>query len=251
MQDFSSSYQIPRAQSIVHQFFFILLLLLNRNGPVRCQSNECRDVNFNPTACLPGPENIARGRPITITPNSSTCGSPASGYCRPRPRNGCFMCNSSNPSETHAPENMVNANDPPSGFWDLGIRPTWWQSITWWDAQQRGLLIDNTVKVNVTFSFNKTYAVTGNVKVTFYSAKPKAVIIERSTDFGQTWTPFGYFADNCQTRFATPIPTKLSVATVNNFQAYCEQSTNTVAEQVEFDISSMRGYFHQCYTFLY
>ena len=232
MQGHLASYPSRGRYSYVQKLCFILLLVLERDRLVTCQVSDCRDVNFNQIACLPGPENVARGRPISITPNRTTCGSPASGYCRPKPRNGCFMCNSSNPSQTHAPENMINSNDPPSGFWDLGRKPTWWQSVTWWDARQRGLLIDGTVKVNVTFSFNKSYVITGNVRVTFYSAKPKAAIIERSTDFGQTWKPYGYFADNCQTRFSTPIPTRLSVSTVNNFQAYCEQTTNTVAEQV-------------------
>lgn len=226
------SHQLSASNCYLQKLCLLFLFLSDLNRKVNCQSGECKGVNLNVIACLPGPENVARGRRITISPNVSTCGSPPSGYCRPKPRNGCFTCNSSNPSQTHVPANMFNDNDPPSGFWDAGIKPKWWQSITWWDARQRGLLIDNTLKVNVTFSFNKTFDITGAMKVTFYSAKPKAVIIERSVDFGKSWTAYSYFADNCATRFATPIPTRITAKTVNNFLAYCEESRSTIAQQV-------------------
>lgn len=145
------------------------------------------------------------------------------------------MCDATNATLNHDPQNMVNRNDPPSSFWDYGFKPTWWQSITWWDASQRGVLIDNTVKVNITFSFNKTYDITGDIKVTFYSAKPKAIIFEKSTDTGLTWTPYAYFADSCATRFSTPIEKKTSAETFINFKAYCEEDTSTIAEQVEIN----------------
>ena len=229
-------YPIQSSYFYIQKFCLILLLLICRSRLTYCQTVECRDVNLNPIACLPGPENIVRGRPVTISPDVSTCGSPASRYCRPRPRNGCFFCNNSNPSTSHGPEKMIDSYNPPSGFWDLGAKPTWWQSITWWDARQRGLLIDNTVKVNVTFSFNKTFVITGDITVTFYSAKPKAVIIERSNDSGRTWMPYSYFADNCNSRFATPILKKTSAITVDNFRAYCVEATNPAAEQVNSTI---------------
>eukprot|EP00795_Rhopilema_esculentum_P010926 gene10926-19760_t len=195
---------------------------------------SCLDGSSNPIVCMPGPENLVMGRVIHATPNTSTCGNPASGYCRPRPNRVCDICNSSNPSKQHGTQNMQDS-DYPSGYWGAVYKPTWWQSITWWDAQQRGLLIGNTVKVNLTLSMNKSFDITGDIKgdikITFYSSRPKAMIIERSADFGRSWQPYSYYADNCDTRFATPILKKTSATIVDNYRAYCEENRNTVAEQ--------------------
>ena len=203
------------------------ILILMLQAELAASQNNCQDVNFKPRVCFPGPENLVRGRNIHVTPNGSTCGSPATRYCRPKPRNNCYMCNSSKPSTNHGPEKMAD-NDPLSSYWDYGFPPTWWQSITWWDARQRGLLVDNTVKVNLTLSINKSYDLTGDIKITFYSSKPNAMIIERSSDFGNTWRPFRYYADNCRTRFGATVPT----TPANNFQAYCVEKSNAAAVQV-------------------
>lgn len=213
--------------TLYHLASHAILILLLQVEPTASQNN-CQDVNFKPRVCFPGPENLVRGRIMHVAPNGSTCGTPASGYCRPKPRNGCYKCNSSNPSENHGPEKMGD-NDPLSSYWDSGYKPTWWQSITWWDARQRGLLVDNTVKVNLTLSINKSYDLTGDIKITFYSSKPNAMIIERSSDFGNTWRPFRYYADNCRTRFGASVPT----IPENNFQAYCVEKSNAAAVQVK------------------
>ncbi len=188
---------------------------------------SCLDVNFKPTVCMPGPENVVTYRNILVTPNTSTCGTPPAGYCRPKPRTECPMCNASDPRWSHGPEKMQDT-DFQSIYWGSLYQPTWWQSITWWDAFQRGLLIDNTVKVNLTLSMNKSYDITGDIKITFYSSKPNAIVIEKSADFGVSWTPYRYYADNCNTRFGASVPTSSS----NRYQAICIQAPNTAAIQV-------------------
>ena len=212
-------------------YFIFLAGFLSFLRPSNGQMS-CLGGSSNPIVCMPGPENLVMGRVIHATPNTSTCGNPASGYCRPRPNRVCDICNSSNPSKQHGTKNMQDS-DYPSGYWGAVYKPTWWQSITWWDAKQRGLLIGNTVKVNLTLSMNKTFDITGDIKITFYSSRPKAMIIERSSDFGRSWQPYSYYADNCDTRFATPILKKTSATTVDNYRAYCEENRNTVAEQVK------------------
>ena len=215
--------------------FVLKVLIISVLGTnfVDCQSG-CTDVNLNPRVCIPGPENLVTRRAIVVSPSGSTCGSPAARYCRPKPRNGCFMCNATSTTESHGSDKMKDT-DTPVGSWDLGFKPTWWQSISWWDARSKGLLIDNTVKVNLTISMNKSYDITGDIKITFYSSKPNALILEKSSDFGLTWTPYRYYADNCNLRFGSSVPT----SSANNFQAICQQQPNVAAVQVDSFISKL------------
>ena len=198
---------------------FLTLISLDPCSP------ECFDVHMKPSACLPGPDNIVKRRSITVSPAGSTCGSPASSYCMRQPSTSCTVCNASNPNLSHGPQNMRDS-DYSSDFWGPNYQPTWWQSITWWDARSRGLLVDDTIKVNLTVSLNKTYVITGSIKITFYSSKPNAFVFEKSTDHGVTWTPFKYYADNCNLRFGVQ-PTSS-----NRFQATCLQASNVAAIQV-------------------
>eukprot|EP00794_Sanderia_malayensis_P015666 gene15666-17246_t len=204
--------------------FMVILLFCFSLLPclVLSQTNvNCFDVNFNPSVCIPGPENIVRARDIVVSPQGGTCGSPASGFCHPSPRTDCYTCNASSPRLSHGPEKMKD-NDYPSSYWGTFYQPTWWQSITWWDASQRGLLVDGTIKVNLTLSMNKSYDITGDIKMIFYSSKPNAFIIEKSMDFGASWIPYRYYADNCNVRFGSTVPT----SSANQFEAVCIQATN-------------------------
>jgi hypothetical protein len=77
-------------------------------------------------------------------------------------------------------------------------QPTWWQSDTWWDAIQSGLSkIAEPLHVNITLTFGKSYHISGKIRVTFYSERPQAMVIERSNDGGITWKVYQYFAEDC------------------------------------------------------
>ena len=154
------------------------------------QDYNCQDYLGNPRVCLPGPENLVNGRGIDVTPGM-TCGNPAGSYCRSSQPIQCFMCNAKNASEKHPPDFMIDP-DYPTDYWAYGFKPTWWQSLTWWDAYQQQKLVDNVLKVNLTLSMNKTYDITGVIAITFYSNKPHAVALERSTDNGVSWKPYRY-----------------------------------------------------------
>ena len=186
---------------------------------------NCVDFRFKPRVCMPGPENILLRRIISVTPNM-TCGTPPSGYCRTAKPSGCGICNSSSSVLKH-PSSYINDKFFPVSFWNV-YKPTWWQSVTWWDAKQRNLLINNTLKVQLTVSMNKTYDLTGSFKIVFYSSKPNALILEKSIDYGKTWTPYRYYADNCQRRFKSVLKFENSR---NHLDVYCEEEKTLNAIQ--------------------
>ena len=162
---------------------------------------SCYDFKYNPRVCLPGPFDIASDNKMAVDPKY-TCGTPPTKYCRAAEPSGCFVCNSSSSVNSHPVQHMTD-KDFPSRYWSINSKPTWWQSITWWDAKEANLLTNNTLKINVILSMNKSYDLTGSFQVTFYSSKPHAFVFERSSDFGKTWKPYRYYADRCSLRFPT------------------------------------------------
>ena len=151
---------------------------------------RCNDYGV----CLPGAEDIAVP-PRTIIANN-TCGhKPYDNYCPLSRPTACFGCNSASDENKHPAEFMMDS----SGGYSTSNFETWWQSQNWWEWYQEGL--QQPLPVYITISFNKSYVLTGEIKVTFKFTKPAKMVMEKSTDFGLSWTPLQYFADNCQERF--------------------------------------------------
>lgn len=143
--------------------------------------------------CLPGAEDIA-APPRTILADN-TCGSPPyDDYC-PLTQSTCFGCNSTSSENIHPAGFMIDR----SGGYSSSNFETWWQSQNWWEWLQDGG--QQPLPVNITISLNKSYVLTGDVRVAFKFTKPAQMVMEKSTDFGLTWIPLQYFADNCQARF--------------------------------------------------
>lgn len=201
----------------------VVLLLSNKT---LAQGYSCYDFKFKPIVCRPGPEKLGHGRIIDVTPNM-TCGTPPSGYCRTSQPLGCYQCNASSFLHRH-PSRYLTDNDNPLNFQTSGFKQTWWQSVTWWDAKQQSLLVNDILKVKLTLSMNKTYDLTGTIKVTFYSSKPHAFVFEKSSDYGLTWIPYRYYADDCTYRFPN-VSNKSSVKTA--LDVYCVEDKSVTAVQ--------------------
>ena len=153
--------------------------------------HECNSYGV----CLPGAEDVAVS-PRTVTA-SNTCGDPPGRYCQKGPPSSCFVCNSSSNTNGHPVDFMIDR--------DRGRRygtsnlTSWWQSQTWWEWLD--IHKEDPLVVNITLSFNKTYVITGDIRINFRSPKPLKMVIEKSADFGNTWIPLQYFADKCSSRF--------------------------------------------------
>ena len=144
--------------------------------------------------CLPGAEDIAVPPRIILADN--TCGDPPYNYYCPLVEGtACFGCNSSSVQNRHPPQFMI---DRGAGFSTSNFE-TWWLSQNWWEWSQQHN--QGPLTVNISISFNKSYVLTGDTRITFKFTKPQKMVLEKSTDFGQTWIPLQYFADDCQNRF--------------------------------------------------
>ena len=162
--------------------------------------------------CLTYPKNVALNRGVVAT---DTCGSPSEVSCQIGANTDrCRTCDAASPKNSHPAKYMVDLHNP--------TNITWWQSTTWWQTNLEGRsTLADPPKVNVTLSFKKLYLVSGGVRITFYTVRPRKMTIQRSIDNGQTWSTYQYFAKSCQTSYglnADPV-----ITNTNRFSAICTQ----------------------------
>ncbi|XP_078402682.1 laminin subunit beta-3 [Cetorhinus maximus] len=140
-------------------------------------------------ACYPTPGDLVIGRMDKLQA-SSTCGLSASErYCSPRTYYGrellqCCICDSRN---EYNPVYFTNSHRIKNVASSSALR-SWWQSKN--DQDQVYIQLDMEGK----FQLNE-------VLLRFKSPWPAAMMIERSTNFGQTWKLYQYFADDCAASF--------------------------------------------------
>ena len=137
------------------------------------------------SSCFPAVGDLLIGREQNISA-SSTCGlEQRERYCivsHLKDAKKCYFCDDSNPAENHSIQQAVTSN--------LGRRlSTWWQSV---NAPEEEVVI--TLDLEAQFHFT-------HLIMTFKTFRPAAMVIERSNDYGATWQPYRYFADDCESRF--------------------------------------------------
>ncbi|NXD66375.1 LAMB3 protein, partial [Eolophus roseicapillus] len=133
-------------------------------------------------ACYPPGGDLLLGRAHLLRA-SSTCGlSKPETYCTPHGEWSmrCCRCDSRLPHayNGHRVENVLSSAG----------RSRWWQS-------QNGI-----ERVSLQLDLDQTFQL-GSILLHFRSPLPAAMLIERSTDFGQTWDVYQYLASDCATAF--------------------------------------------------
>ncbi|NWS48167.1 LAMB3 protein, partial [Probosciger aterrimus] len=133
-------------------------------------------------ACYPPAGDLLLGRAHLLRA-SSTCGlSKPETYCTPHGEWSmrCCRCDSRLPHayNGHRVENILSSAG----------RSRWWQS-------QNGI-----ERVSLQLDLDQTFQL-GSILLHFRSPLPAAMLIERSTDFGQTWDVYQYLASDCATAF--------------------------------------------------
>ena len=108
---------------------------------------------------------------------SSTCGDPPSIFCVFQDNEPCTLCSSADPALSH---DVRFLND--------GDATTWWQSDT--GATNATIAIDFEAPV----LFESTV-------LTFRSPRPQSMVLERSTDYGETWLPYRFYSASCRETF--------------------------------------------------
>ncbi|TNN88406.1 Netrin-G1 [Liparis tanakae] len=111
---------------------------------------------------------------------------PSSGINNENP----YMCNNECDATTkelaHPPELMFDFE---------GRNPTtFWQSSSWKKYPK-------PLQVNLTLSWNKTIELTDDIVLTFESGRPEQMVLEKSLDYGRTWTPYQFYATDCLDAF--------------------------------------------------
>ncbi|XP_032852155.2 laminin subunit beta-4 isoform X2 [Tyto alba] len=141
-------------------------------------------------SCHPAIGDLLLGRSKQLTA-SSTCGmnSPQKyciiGYLEAEQK--CFLCDSRYPynpytqHNSHMIENVITTFEPDR-------KKKWWQSENGVDH------VSIRLDLETLFQFS-------HLILTFKTFRPAAMLVERSTDFGQTWKAFRYFAQDCAASF--------------------------------------------------
>ncbi|PKU40260.1 laminin subunit beta-1 [Limosa lapponica baueri] len=141
-------------------------------------------------SCHPAVGDLLLGRSKQLTA-SSTCGlnSPQKyciiGYLEAEQK--CFICDSRYPynpymqHNSHMIENVITTFEPDR-------KKKWWQSENGIDH------VSIRLDLETLFQFS-------HLILTFKTFRPAAMLVERSTDFGQTWKAFRYFAQDCAASF--------------------------------------------------
>ncbi|NXN99499.1 LAMB4 protein, partial [Rhinopomastus cyanomelas] len=141
-------------------------------------------------SCHPVIGDLLLGRSKQLTA-SSTCGmNRPQKYCIMGYLEGeqkCFLCDSRYPynpymqHNSHMIENVITTFEPDR-------KKKWWQSENGIDH------VSIRLDLETLFQFS-------HLILTFKTFRPAAMLVERSTDFGQTWKAFRYFAQDCASSF--------------------------------------------------
>lgn len=145
------------------------------------------------SSCYPATGNLLIGRESRLSA-SSTCGiDEPERYCieshLDTDSKKCFMCDSSpstvnNPILNHKISNIVHRTFPNKS---QEVHP-WWQS-------KNGV---ENVTIQLDFESEFDFA---DIVIVFKTFWPAAMLIERSSDFGNSWFVERYFADDCDETF--------------------------------------------------
>lgn len=55
----------------------------------------------------------------------------------------------------------------------------------------------NEFKVVIQLSFDKLYELSGTIELSFFSGRPREMVIEKSLDHGASWTALQYYSQAC------------------------------------------------------
>uniref|UniRef100_A0A8C7N824 Netrin G1 n=1 Tax=Oncorhynchus kisutch TaxID=8019 RepID=A0A8C7N824_ONCKI len=138
-------------------------------------------------ACQPEATVLTKYLTVSLDPPNITCGDPPETYCA---LENPYMCNNECDAST---DELAHPSELMFDF--EGRNPTtFWQSSSWKKYPK-------PLEVNITLSWNKTIELTDDIVLTFESGRPEQMLLEKSLDYGKTWTPYQFYATDCLDAF--------------------------------------------------
>lgn len=101
----------------------------------------------------------------------------------------CSVCVNDDASLSHPAEAMFDVQT--NGFSSTADLSTWWQSVTWYYLGRRPV-------VTISLSFGKMFQLQDDLVIIFQSARPQRMLLEKSVDFGETWSSLQYYSRSCR-----------------------------------------------------
>ncbi|XP_053504650.1 netrin-G2 isoform X1 [Ictalurus furcatus] len=195
---------------------FFLLVLLHTLVQVQGQYESCKSLLatdegsvWEQHACQPKPQSMKEFMRIHVEPPGITCGNPPERFCTLENPYLCSdECDASNPDLAHPPQLMQDR--------ERGGLVTYWQTQTWRRYPEPLL-------ANITLSWNKSLELTGDIEISFVYGRPTAMALEKSLDYGHTWQPYQFYADDCLEVFGMPSQRARDLTASNATRVICTE----------------------------
>ncbi|XP_016145936.1 netrin-G2-like isoform X1 [Sinocyclocheilus grahami] len=138
-------------------------------------------------ACQPKPVSMKEYMQIRVEPPDITCGNPPERFCTLENPYLCSdECDASTKELAHPPVLMQDSER-------TGLI-TYWQTVTWGRYPEPLL-------ANISLSWNKSLELADDVQITFEYGRPTKMVLDKSLNYGRTWQPYQYYADDCMDAF--------------------------------------------------
>ncbi|XP_028827550.1 netrin-G2 isoform X8 [Denticeps clupeoides] len=160
-------------------------------------------------ACQPKAAPMKEYMRIRVEPPGITCGNPPERFCTLENPYLCSdECDASNPDLAHPPQLMADR--------ERGGLITYWQTITW-------SRFPRPLQANITLSWNKTLELTDDIQITFEYGRPTVMVLEKSLNYGRSWQPYQYYADDCMEVFGMQPKQIRSLTPTNTTSVICTE----------------------------
>ncbi|KAI7798004.1 putative netrin-G2, partial [Triplophysa rosa] len=174
-------------------------------------------------ACQPKPMSMKEYMQIRVEPPDITCGNPPERYCTLENPYLCSdECDASTKELAHPPELMQDRER-------TGLI-TYWQTVTW-------SRFPEPLLANISLSWNKSLELTDDIQITFEYGRPTVVVLDKSLNYGRTWQPFQYYADDCMDAFGMSPKRVQDLTATNVTRVICtEQYSRWVGSKNEKNV---------------
>ena len=184
------------------------------NPDLICAGN-CQKIRYmlgcDKRSCYPATGNLLIGRQDKLS-TSNACGTEGKErYCiissldkhSNKKTEKCAMCDATDPAQSHAVAAIVHKMEPAYASRDQ-------QNLTWWQAsngvENVSITLDleaefHVTHVIITFKTFRYGRIIMRSELMFLFNRPAAMYIEKSFDWGKTWTIHRYFSADCQLDF--------------------------------------------------